>query len=152
VPFTQILPLLHILPHEPQLLESVFRLAQAPLQIVWLLEQVIQEPAAQAAPDAHLCRNSRSYCCRFSCQRRYCCRPSGHPYSSPASGNARRADLAAPHACPQEPQLLVLVCVLTQVLSQIVFEQLVHWPAEQYWPVAQTLPHVPQLLTSVCRL
>ena len=57
-----------------------------------------------------------------------------------------------PHACPQEPQLLVLVCVFTQVLSQIVFEQLVHWPAEQYWPVAQTLPHVPQLLTSVCRL
>ena len=81
VPFTQILPLLQIVLHEPQLLESVFRLAQAPLQIVWLLEQVIQEPAAQAAPDAHL--------------------------------------------WPQKPQLLLSVCLSTQILLQAA------WPPVQ---------------------
>jgi hypothetical protein len=57
----------------------------------------------------------------------------------------------APQTLSHEPQCLLSVCRLTQVLLQRTFEQLKHCPAEQYWPVAQTLPHVPQLVTSVCR-
>ncbi len=37
-------------PQAPQLTELVCRLVQAPLQIVWLLAQVTQLPAAQVAP------------------------------------------------------------------------------------------------------
>jgi hypothetical protein len=52
LPATQTWPLLHAVPHAPQLLESVFRLAQAPLQMVWLLEQLTQLPSEQVEPVA----------------------------------------------------------------------------------------------------
>jgi len=64
------------------------------------------------------------------------------------------------------PQLLLSVCKLTQVETELVpvmvlTPQIVwgkvhvsvwHVPAWQVWPKAQTLPHAPQLLESVERL
>ena len=56
---------------------------------------------------------------------------------------------------PQEPQLLLSVCVFTQTPEQFVspdWQLTAHVPPLQTWPEAQTRPQAPQLAMSLCVL
>ncbi len=56
------------------------------------------------------------------------------------------------HARPQAPQLVLLVCVFTQVPPQSVWPVgQPQRPAVQVWPPPQRTPQAPQLRLFVCR-
>ena len=125
-------PLLQTVPHAPQLLESVCRLEQAPLQTVWLLEQLMQEPPEQVAPAEQLCPQKPQLLLsvfRFVHVLLQFVWPLEQLTEVLQLPSAQVWPLA--HAWPQEPQFLLSVFRLVQVLLQRVPEQVLHWPPEQ---------------------
>jgi len=67
-----------------------------------------------------------------------------------------KQDCPVGHTLPHAPQLLLSVCTVVHELLQYSwpFAQLVHFPFQQYMPLApeQYVPQLPQLLESVCVL
>jgi len=151
VPFVQVAVAwakLQWLPQAPQLLTSVLRLTQVPLQAVWPEGHWLKHwPAWQEVPDAHTLLHAPQLLLsllRFTQLPEQMVWPVGQEVVQMPFTQA----LPEGQATPQSPQFRLSLPVLTQRFPHTVSswgQEVTHAAREQVVPFGQTLPQEPQL-------
>jgi hypothetical protein len=143
VPFWQVWPEAQVVPQAPQLLTSLLRSLQLPLQQAGVVP-------VQVVP--HVPQLWISVCSSTHMPPQQFC-PAGQSPAVPQVHAPLTHVSPEAQTWPQAPQLFGSVCTLVQVplqtMSLPVHRQI---PCLQLAPDGQMLPHTPQLLVSVLRL
>jgi hypothetical protein len=144
----------HLVPHAPQLFESVFGSTQAPEHAIWPVgqAQVLGELGGcgtQVAPVAQALVHDPQ-CCRFVVMSTHWAPVPQGPSPELHWQVPAKQNWSLGQVWPHEPQFAELPVVSTHELPHWVRlpQPLAHLPAEHTMPLAQAVPQPPQFLAS----